>query len=140
MPTDPIPPLPSPARFDPDLVRGSLDLMVLSVLAAGPRYGLAVQHALRTASGGRVEAGPGTLYPLLHRLEEDGLIAAEWSSVDPAGTPTAGTPGRRRKWYAVTDAGTARLTARAADWYAFAEVLRGLLDGVADPAPVPGAA
>ena len=110
-------------RFAPDLVRGSLDLMVLSVLSGGATYGLAVQQRLRTASGGLVEANPGTLYPLLHRLEADGLIAADWS--------TEG--GRRRKWYTLTDAGRAKLTDRAAQWYAYAELVRGLLEPAVGP-------
>ena len=112
------PPPAPPDRFDPDLVRGSLDLMVLSVLSGGPMYGLAVQGALRSASGGRVEAGPGTLYPLLHRLEADGLIAASWHSGE----------GRRRKWYALTAGGRRRLSDRAAQWLAYADLVRGLLE------------
>ena len=115
---------PPPAeRFAPELVRGSLDLMALSVLAAGPRYGLAVQQELRSASGGQVEANPGTLYPLLHRLEADGLIAAAWRTES----------GRRRKWYSLTPAGRARLADRAAQWYAYADLVRSLLEPAVGP-------
>ena len=120
------PPDRPPESFSPELVRGSLDLMVLSVLSGGATYGLAVQQRLRSASGGLVEANPGTLYPLLHRLEADGLIAAEWS--------TEG--GRRRKWYALTVAGHRRLSDRAAQWYAYAELVRGLLEPAVGPPPV----
>ena len=122
---------PETDRFAPELVRGSLDLMVLSVLSGGATYGLAVQQRLRAVSGGAVEANPGTLYPLLHRLEDDGLIAAEWA--------TEG--GRRRKWYALTAAGRRALTDRAARWYAYADLVRGLLEpAVGPPAAVPAPA
>ena len=66
--------------FHSDLLRGSLDLMILSVLADGPKYGYALQQSLRTASVGRIDPKAGTLYPLLHRLEDDGLIRAKWDA------------------------------------------------------------
>ena len=119
-----------PDRFAADLVRGSLDLMALGVLAGAPPgglYGLAVQQELRAASGGRVAANPGTLYPLLHRLEQDGLVAATWRAAD----------GRRRKWYALTDAGRAKLADRAAQWFAHADLVRRLLEPALNPAPTP---
>jgi PadR family transcriptional regulator PadR len=59
-------------KFERDLIRGSLDLMVLSVLAGGKKYGYLLQKDIRTASAARVELPAGTLYPLLHRLEADG--------------------------------------------------------------------
>jgi PadR family transcriptional regulator, regulatory protein PadR len=89
--------------FDSDLLRGSLDLMVLSVLAEGPKYGYALQQSLRTASYGRIDPKAGTLYPLLHRLEDDGLIRAKWDE----------STGRRRKWYELTAAGRKRLMKQA---------------------------
>jgi PadR family transcriptional regulator/HAAS domain-containing protein len=64
-------------KFERDLLRGSLDLMVLSVLAGGRKYGYLVQKEVREASGGRVDLAAGTLYPLLHRLEDDGLVRAD---------------------------------------------------------------
>jgi PadR family transcriptional regulator PadR len=57
-----------------DLVRGSLDLLVLSVLADGPKYGYLIQQRLHEASGGAVRVAAGSLYPLLHRLEADKLL------------------------------------------------------------------
>ena len=113
--------------FDSDLIRGSLDLMVLSVLAEGPKYGYALQASLRTASFGRVDPKAGTLYPLLHRLEDDGLIRAKWDAAT----------GRKRKWYELTAAGRKRLTRQAHEWYAYADVLRRLLEPVVAPPPAP---
>lgn len=113
--------------FDAELLRGSLDLMVLSALADGPKYGYALQQGLRDGSGGRVDPKAGTLYPLLHRLEGDGLIRSRWEA----------TTGRRRKWYELTAAGKKRLTAQAHEWYAFAAVLRRMLEPVVAPPPHP---
>lgn len=109
--------------FDADLLRGSLDLMVLSVLAEGRQYGYSLQNSLRTASGGRIDPKAGTLYPLLHRLEGDGLIRAKWDE----------STGRKRKWYELTAAGKKRLTTQAHEWYAYADVLRRLLEPVVAP-------
>ncbi|MEM9252712.1 MAG: helix-turn-helix transcriptional regulator [Planctomycetota bacterium] len=89
-----------------DLFRGSSDLMVLAVLADGRQYGYSIQKRVREASGQTLKAG--TLYPLLHRLETEGLVAATWES----------DTGRDRKWYELTPAGRARLKSAAADWQA----------------------
>ena len=116
-------------RMGPELLRGSLDLMVLSVLAGGAKYGYALQKSLRSDSGGAVEVQAGTLYPLLHRLEQDGLIASRWE-----GGPDDGG-GRRRKWYDLTPAGRRRLRDRAAEWYAYVECVRGILEAALPAAP-----
>lgn len=64
--------------FRRDLLRGSLDLMVLSVLMDGAKYGYMIQKHLKQASQGRVELMAGTLYPILHRLESEQLIRSRW--------------------------------------------------------------
>jgi PadR family transcriptional regulator, regulatory protein PadR len=107
-------------RFDRDLMRGSLDLMVLSVLAEGAMYGYLIQKRLRQASGQRVRLDAGTLYPLLHRLESDKLIRARWDD----------SAGRRRKWYELTAAGRRSLSQQAAQWKQYAGYMRRLLEGV----------
>jgi DNA-binding PadR family transcriptional regulator len=104
-------------KFQRDLLRGSLDLMLLSVLAGGKRYGYLLQREVRAASGGRVELQAGTLYPLLHKLEADGLIRSSWDD----------SSGRRRKWYELTAAGQRRLRAQAAEWTDYADCIRQLL-------------
>ncbi len=109
--------------FDSELLRGSLDLMVLGVLADGPKYGYSLQQSLRTASYGRIDPKAGTLYPLLHRLEDDGLIRAKWDT----------STGRKRKWYELTAAGKKRLKVQAYEWYAYADILRRLLEPVVAP-------
>jgi PadR family transcriptional regulator, regulatory protein PadR len=105
-------------RFDADLVRGSLDMMVLSVLKQGPQYGYSIQQQLREATRGRIPLPAGTLYPLLHRLEAEKFIKSRWDE----------STGRRRKWYEITKSGTARLEHQAVQWLAYAECIRDLLD------------
>src|SRR6187401_2663800 len=114
-------------RFQRDLVRGSLDLMVLSVLAGGKKYGYLIQREVREASGARVELAAGTLYPLLHKLEDDGLIKSSWDD----------STGRERKWYELTAAGKKRLSVQAQEWVDYAACIRQLLN-VAQINPVPG--
>ena len=115
-------------HFERELLRGSLDTMVLSVLADGPKYGYLIQKQLREASRGQVQAQAGTLYPLLHRLEGDKLIKAKWDS------PTSGSgesaSGRRRKWYELTGAGGKRLSAPALAWRRYAECMSRFLEAV----------
>lgn len=109
-------------KHSSDFVRGSMDLMVLSVLAGEPQYGYAIQQRLSQVSGGLVALQAGTLYPLLHRLEADGLVT---SRVDKS-------TGRRRKWYRLTTAGKRRLRQQATQWKAYADCLQSLLAPVLD--------
>ncbi len=104
-------------KFERDLVRGSLDLMVLSVLAGGKKYGYLIQKEVREASGTRIDLPAGTLYPLLHRLEDEGLVRASWDT----------DTGRERKWYELTAAGKKRLAAAAQEWTDYAACVRQLL-------------
>src|SRR5688572_8563203 len=110
-------------KFSSELMRGSLDLMVLSILAGGPQYGYLIQQRLREASRDMARLQAGTLYPLLHRLEADKLIKSRWDD----------STGRRRKWYELSSAGRARLKRQAAQWQEYADCLRALLAPVLDP-------
>jgi PadR family transcriptional regulator, regulatory protein PadR len=114
-------------KFNPELMRGSLDLMVLSVLASGSKYGYLLQQDLRDASRGLVDVQAGTLYPLLHRLETDKLIRCKWDA----------STGRRRKWYELTEPGRKRLSAQAREWHEYAVCLRAMLTPVLDSVPRP---
>lgn len=104
-------------KFERELLRGSLDLVVLSVLAGGKAYGYSIQKHVREASGGRVDLPAGTLYPLLHRLEADKLIKSTWDK----------STGRDRKWYELTAAGRKRLTSQAQEWADYAACIRQVL-------------
>jgi PadR family transcriptional regulator PadR len=91
--------------------------MVLSVLAGGKKYGYLIQKEVREASATRVDLPAGTLYPLLHRLEDDGLVRSSWDD----------STGRERKWYELTAAGRKRLSVQAQEWADYAACIRRLL-------------
>ncbi|MEM7453140.1 MAG: helix-turn-helix transcriptional regulator [Planctomycetota bacterium] len=105
-------------RFQSDLLRGSLDLMVLSVVAGEPQYGYLIQKNISEASGDKVKLPAGTLYPLLHRLETSRLIRSKWDK----------STGRRRKWYEITAKGRKRLANQADQWHQYARCVSQLLD------------
>src|SRR5579875_1297326 len=91
-------------------IKGHLDLLLLSVLAAGPAHGYAIISALRERSEGTFDLPEGTIYPALHRLEGAGLLSSSWAPADS----------RRRRVYALTDEGAAALAAEQAEWRRFA--------------------
>jgi PadR family transcriptional regulator, regulatory protein PadR len=108
-------------RLSSELLRGSLDLMILSALADGQLYGYSIQKRLADASGDAVKLQAGTLYPLLHRLESDKLIRSKWEK----------TTGRPRKWYELTAAGSRRLHQQAIEWHTYVACLKQLLPSMA---------
>lgn len=91
-------------------LKGNLDLLLLSVLTAGPGHGYAIISALRDRSSGAFDLPEGTVYPALHRLEDAGLLASSWADAN----------GRRRRVYGLTDEGAAALAAEQAEWRRFA--------------------
>jgi DNA-binding PadR family transcriptional regulator len=113
--------------FQRDLVRGSLDLIVLSVLADEPKYGYAIQKLVVDATGNQIKLPAGTLYPLLHRLEADRLIRAKWELAD----------GRRRKYYSLTAKGVKQLNKQGAEWNRYAQCIKLLLNRALKTVPYP---
>lgn len=111
-----------------EMMRGNLDLMVLSTLAEGPKYGYLIQQSLVNATGGLVVVQAGTLYPLLHRLEADKLVCSRWDH----------STGRKRKWYELTPTGQKRLQHEAHQWREYADcvwrMLAPVLGGSCSPA------
>ena len=91
----------------PDIVKGTLDLLVLKALSWGPAHGYAVARWIEGATDDLLAVGEGTLYPALHRLEERGLVAAKWG---------ASENNRRAKYYRLTAAGRRELETEAAYW------------------------
>lgn len=87
------------------------ELVVLSVLTDGPRYGYAITKEVATRSGGEMKVPPSALYPLMAKLEKGGLVAAHWEEVksDRAADEARG---RRRKWYRLTPKGKRQLEKR----------------------------
>jgi PadR family transcriptional regulator PadR len=95
--------------MDSERLKGNLDLLLLSVMAAGPGHGYSIITRLRTRSDGAFDLPEGTVYPALHRLETAGLLASEWEVV----------AGRRRRIYRLTPAGQESLADQARRWRAF---------------------
>ena len=102
--------------WPPEWLRAVLPLCVLALVAHEETYGYAVAQRLQAAGLGAVKGG--TLYPVLNRLEQDGLVSSAWRE-------GAGGPGR--KFYAVTEQGRAVLEQRTRAWHTFAERAQGLL-------------
>ena len=92
--------------FTSELVKGSTELLVLSLLRGKALHGYEIIKDIRALSEGHLRVGEGSLYPLLHRLERDGFVTAEWG----------GLPGRDRRYYRLTPRGEAALDERQAEW------------------------
>jgi PadR family transcriptional regulator, regulatory protein PadR len=90
-----------------DLVQGTLDLLILKILALEPLNGFAVSQRLRQVSGEVLQVSDGSLYPALHKLEQEGWITAEWKQTEN---------NRRAKFYSLTRAGRRELEREAANW------------------------
>src|SRR5579863_9858135 len=90
-----------------DLPQGTLDLLILKIVALGPVHGYAIALRLQRVSGDVVQVPQGSLYPALHRLENRGLLAAEWKATET---------GREAKFYRLTEKGRADLEAETASW------------------------
>jgi DNA-binding PadR family transcriptional regulator len=103
-----------------DLVAASAAPLVLAILAEGDSYGYAILQRVRELSGGRMEWTDGMLYPVLHRLERLGQVAARWETADS---------GRRRKYYRVTARGKAQLAEDRRQWETVDATLRGIWQG-----------
>lgn len=91
----------------PDLVQGTLDLLLLKILALEPLHGWAISQRLRQISDEVLQVSDGSLYPALHKLEHNGWIAAKWRATEN---------NRRAKFYTLTRAGRQRLARESADW------------------------
>ena len=92
-----------------DLVAASSKPLVLSVLAEGESYGYEIIQRVRELSGGTIQWSEGMLYPVLHRLERDGLIESEWKEADT---------GRERKYYFLNSKGRKALDGQRQQWLA----------------------
>ena len=95
----------------PALKQDHAELVVLSVLRENPRYGYAISRLVQARSGGVFRLTPGVLYPLLTRLEKQGLVTTRWEEVK-ADQSAPDADGRRRKWYRLSPKGERRLEAR----------------------------
>jgi PadR family transcriptional regulator, regulatory protein PadR len=90
-----------------DLVQGTLDVLLLKILALEPLHGWAIGLRLKQISGDVLQVSEGSLYPALHKLEQEGWIAAEWKSTEN---------NRRAKFYSLTRLGRKALERESAHW------------------------
>jgi PadR family transcriptional regulator, regulatory protein PadR len=90
-----------------ELVQGTLDLLLLKIVALTPLHGWAISQRLKQISNEVLSVSDGSLYPALHKLEQNGLIAAEWRATEN---------NRRAKFYALTPLGRAQLEQEVANW------------------------
>jgi PadR family transcriptional regulator, regulatory protein PadR len=93
-----------------DLMQGTLDLLLLKIIALEPLNGFAISHRLSQVSREALKVSDGSLYPALHKLEEQGLISAEWK---------VSQNNRRAKFYTLTRLGRKQLDMEAENWAAF---------------------
>lgn len=100
-----------------DALGGQLDSLLLATVAEDPAHGYAILQRLKLRSAGAFDLAEGTIYPALHRLERDGLLASSWSSES----------GRRRRIYRVTRTGRSSLMSRRRDWAHFAQAVEAVL-------------
>lgn len=110
--------MPSNEPFDREIKRGTLELLLLRIVRERRSYGYELASDLHQRSGGWIDLKEGTLYPVLYRLEDAGLIAAEW---DP---PARGVP---RKYYKITAKGKKRLEELTESWLAWVRVVNEVL-------------
>ena len=104
-------------KFSQQLKKGVLEMLVLKLVCGGPTYGYQLLTRLKEESGGRFTLKEGTLYPILYRLEDDGLIQAQWSQGEGRTAP--------KKMYAATEAGRRESIRRILVWQEFTETVNG---------------
>ncbi|HVR88459.1 MAG TPA: helix-turn-helix transcriptional regulator [Candidatus Limnocylindria bacterium] len=100
-----------------EILRGHLDMLLLAALERGPAHGYAVIDLVNADSGGVFDLQQGTVYPILHRLETEGLIRGRWLT----------HAGRQRRLYELTRDGGKHLLAARADWQRFARGVTGVI-------------
>jgi PadR family transcriptional regulator PadR len=110
-------------RFNRELLKGNTATVVLAILSEGPLHGYEIAKEMRRRSDDALRLGQGVLYPILHRLEDQGLVLGEWEQ-------NTGTPSRKR--YVITERGLDELRAKRSEWQAFTRVMTQVLDGSSD--------
>jgi PadR family transcriptional regulator PadR len=108
--------------LDKQLLKGTIPLLALSLLATKDRYGYDLIKSMEDRSDGAFRFSEGTLYPVLHALEREGRLTSVWEE----------TGRRRRKYYRITDQGRAELATRRAQWTLFTTSVAAILDGAGD--------
>lgn len=108
-------------KYERQMKKGALDMLVLKLLSGEAKYGYQIIQELREKSGETFLLKDGTLYPILYRLEDDGLIAGKWSEAE--GKQPA------RKYYVITDAGRSALSEIQAVWERITRGIAKIMEG-----------
>lgn len=103
--------------MDSRLLWGAVEMLILEVISHGPTYGYEIAQTVTGESNGYFDLKEGSLYPALHRLEQQKLLIAYWQEVE----------GRRRKYYKLSAAGQKALQAKKTAWKAFSQGVDGVL-------------
>jgi transcriptional regulator len=106
-------------RRSTELLKGTLDLMILKTLELEPRHGVAISDRIGQTTRGTFNVKPGSLFPALHRLERDGFIAGEWGAT---------SEGHRAKVYTLTGAGRKQLGIEKRNWSRISLAMEQVLD------------
>jgi PadR family transcriptional regulator PadR len=101
-----------------DLVQGTLDLLILKIIALEPMHGWAIAQRIKQVSNDVLQVGQGSLYPALHKLEQEGWIEAEWGESDN---------NRRAKYYTITREGRRVLKQESAQWERLSSAITGIV-------------
>ena len=104
--------------MDAKLMSGMVEMLILQVVLPEATYGYRVTQEVLKRSSGQLQLKEGSLYPALHRLEREGLLASRWVNAES---------GRRRKYYEITASGEAALDEKRTEWSAFSVGVSGVL-------------
>ncbi|MBI2415600.1 MAG: PadR family transcriptional regulator [Candidatus Kerfeldbacteria bacterium] len=104
-------------KINKELLKGACDLMILAALEAEPLYGYEIAKRLKKTSREVFALGEGTLYPILHKLEQQGWLESFWQEV----------AGRKRKYYGLTTAGKTVLHSKTVEWQQFAKAMQAVI-------------
>jgi len=107
-----------PDRQKSDLLQGTLDMLILKVVALGPIHGYAIAQRLQQMSGAVLQVQQGSLYPALHRLEKRRWLRAEWAASDT---------GREARFYSLTKLGRTQLEEQRENWVRLSAAISGIL-------------
>lgn len=107
---------------------GNVETMLLAVLETGPSYGYAIVKELNKRADGILRMGEGTVYPVLHRLEEKRLVSARWRAAEN---------GRQRKYYRLTNKGRKALAQNRQQWHLLTVVMKKVVHSTAKLSPAP---
>lgn len=112
-------------KFSKSLIAASSKPLILGILQSGKSYGYEIIQKVKELSDGVLEWSDGMLYPVLHKLEKDGLVETQWQLSDN---------GRHRKYYSITEAGKAELHAEQSNWLSIHQVMQRLWELNQSPA------